>query len=45
MQFEIEKDYENFNNVEEIKEFVEIYKRGWLLTKEDEFSIYVPDHL
>lgn len=41
----ISEDYENYNNVEEVKKFVKLLEKKTLLEKRSFFSIYNPLHL
>ena len=45
VQYHIEDDYENYNNVEKVKRFVDLYKTGRFLKKGAPFNVYDPDHV
>jgi hypothetical protein len=41
----ISEDYENYNNVDKVKEFVKFYEKKRLLPVGENFSLYNPEHL
>jgi hypothetical protein len=43
--YKINKDYENYNNIDEVKEFLTYFDEGTLLTRQAFFSLYNPEHL
>ena len=43
-QYKIEEDFDSYNNVDEVKEFVDMFNRG-MLENNAVFNLYNPDHL
>lgn len=44
-QYDITEDYDSYENVEEVKEFVNYFKRGGFTGPKTAFSLYNPNHL
>ena len=45
MQYKIEEDFASYNNVEQVKEFYDMYKRHRFLERGSLFSLYDTEHL
>jgi hypothetical protein len=43
--YKINTDYENYNKIDEVKEFVTYFEKGTLLSRQEFFSLYNPEHL